>query len=101
MGCITHSPEWVSRHSITHSRISFATSRTEYCCRESIQGEPHMDIFVKKGRIVFFLCCCLTLLSICARAQEIPADYQEVLKSLDRKGDFKAGVLKVNIPRND
>src|SRR5882762_1535846 len=60
-----------------------------------------MDIFLKKGRIVFFLCCCLTLLSICAGAQEMPADYQEVLKSLDRKGDFKAGVLKVNIPRND
>src|SRR5712672_3758117 len=60
-----------------------------------------MDIFVKKGRIVFFLCCCLTLLSICARAQEMPADYQEVLKSLDRKGDYKAGVLKVNIPRSD
>jgi hypothetical protein len=35
------------------------------------------------------------------RAQEIPNDYQEVLKSLDRKGDFKAGVLKVNIPRSD
>jgi hypothetical protein len=31
----------------------------------------------------------------------MPADYQEVLKALDRKGDFKAGVLKVNIPRND
>jgi Domain of Unknown Function (DUF1259) len=26
-----------------------------------------------------------------------PADYQEVLKSLDRKGDYKAGVLKVNL----
>jgi hypothetical protein len=36
-----------------------------------------------------------------ARAQETPSDYQEVLKSLDRKGDFKAGVLKVNIPRSD
>lgn len=34
-------------------------------------------------------------------AQEIPADYQAVLKSLDRAGDYKAGVLKVNIPRND
>jgi hypothetical protein len=34
-------------------------------------------------------------------AQDIPADYQDVLKSLDRKGDFKAGVLKVNVPRND
>jgi hypothetical protein len=31
----------------------------------------------------------------------MPSDYQEVLKSLDRKGDFKAGVLKVNIPRSD
>jgi uncharacterized protein DUF1259 len=34
-------------------------------------------------------------------AQDTPGDYQEALKSLDRKGDFKAGVLKVNIPRND
>jgi hypothetical protein len=34
-------------------------------------------------------------------AQDMPGDYQEVLKALDRKGDFKAGVLKVNIPRND
>jgi uncharacterized protein DUF1259 len=33
--------------------------------------------------------------------QDVPSDYQDVLKSLDRKGDFKAGVLKVNIPRND
>jgi len=31
----------------------------------------------------------------------MPSDYQDVLKSLDRKGDFKAGVLKINIPRND
>jgi len=60
-----------------------------------------MDRFVEKGRIVVFLCFCLMLFSISARAQEVPADYQEVLKSLDRKGDFKAGVLKVNIPRND
>ncbi len=36
-----------------------------------------------------------------ARAQETPKDYQEVLKSLDRNGDYKAGVLKVNIPRSD
>ena len=35
------------------------------------------------------------------RAQDMPSDYQDVLKSLDRKGDFKAGVLKVNIPRSD
>jgi uncharacterized protein DUF1259 len=35
------------------------------------------------------------------RAQEMPGDYQEVLKTLDKKGDFKSGVLKVNVPRND
>jgi hypothetical protein len=34
-------------------------------------------------------------------AQTIPSEYEEVLKTLDKKGDFKAGVLKVNIPRND
>ena len=33
--------------------------------------------------------------------QEMPADYQSVLAALNRTGDFKDGVLKVNIPRND
>ena len=43
----------------------------------------------------------LLFANVPALAQEVPGDYQEVLKSLDRKGDFKAGVLKVNIPRSD
>jgi hypothetical protein len=34
-------------------------------------------------------------------AQEPPNEYQEVLTFLGRAGDFKAKVLKVNIPRND
>jgi hypothetical protein len=34
-------------------------------------------------------------------AQEMPAEYTEILKFLDRKGDFAAEVLKVNVPRND
>jgi len=34
-------------------------------------------------------------------AQEMPADYQSVLKSLGKQGDYKANVLKINIPRND
>src|SRR5258707_111974 len=50
---------------------------------------------------ILVLCACFVSLGIPAMAQDVPADYQEVLKSLDRKGDFKAGVLKVNIPRND
>ena len=36
-----------------------------------------------------------------ARAQEVPAEYQQVLTTLGKKGDFKDNVLKVNIPRND
>ena len=34
-------------------------------------------------------------------AQDMPADYQAVLTTLARKGDFKDGVLKVNVPRSD
>ena len=34
-------------------------------------------------------------------AQELPTDYQSVLTTLGKKGDFKSDVLKVNIPRND
>ena len=36
-----------------------------------------------------------------ATAQNTPADYAEVLKTLGKQGDFKSGVLKVNIPRGD
>src|SRR4051812_11323130 len=36
-----------------------------------------------------------------AGAQEMPADYGAVLTALGKKGDFKDGVLKVNIPRGD
>jgi hypothetical protein len=39
--------------------------------------------------------------SALARAQEVPAPYQQVLTALGRQGDFKDDVLKVNIPRND
>jgi hypothetical protein len=31
----------------------------------------------------------------------MPADYDSVLKTLGKQGDFKDGVLKINIPRND
>lgn len=36
-----------------------------------------------------------------AFAQNIPADYEGVLKTLGKQGDFKDKVLKINIPRND
>src|SRR5881396_360002 len=36
-----------------------------------------------------------------ARSQDMPAEYQQVLTALGKQGDYKANVLKVNIPRND
>src|SRR6266481_8949465 len=47
------------------------------------------------------LIACSLLAACGAVAQNMPADYDGVLKTLDKKGDFKDGVLKVNIPRND
>jgi hypothetical protein len=43
----------------------------------------------------------LSSFSSFARAQAVPAQYQQVLTALGRQGDFKDDVLKVNIPRND
>src|SRR5579864_4760883 len=46
----------------------------------------------------------LTLLAACAGtglAQNMPADYDSVLKTLGKQGDFKDSVLKINIPRSD
>jgi hypothetical protein len=39
--------------------------------------------------------------SAAAQAQDVPAEYQAVMTALGKTGDFKEGVLKVNIPRTD
>lgn len=41
------------------------------------------------------------LLPTVAAGQDLPAEYQSVLASLNKQGDFKDGVFKVNIPRGD
>ena len=43
----------------------------------------------------------VTFGSVPAPAQEMPKQYQGVLDTLGKKGDYKANVLKVNIPRSD
>jgi len=43
----------------------------------------------------------LLLAAAAAMAQDMPADYDAVLKALGKQGDYKANVLKINIPRND
>jgi hypothetical protein len=51
----------------------------------------------------FLVVCAALSLSFASstRAQDIPAEYQQVLTALGKQGDFKDKVLKVNIPRND
>lgn len=41
------------------------------------------------------------VLTSSASGQDMPAEYKDVLTALGKQGDFKANVLKVNIPRTD
>ena len=50
---------------------------------------------------LLIVCALTATVVVPARAQETPGDYQAVLTTLGRTGDFKDGVLKVNIPRAD
>lgn len=54
-------------------------------------------------RWLFIACAtaCFAAAGSTASAQEMPAEYQQVLSTLGKQGDYKANVLKVNIPRND
>ena len=52
-------------------------------------------------RVLLFTLFGILALAPNAGAQDMPGDYQQVLTYLGRSGDFKANVLKVNIPRND
>src|ERR1700681_753162 len=42
-----------------------------------------------------------TIATLSAYGQQIPAEYDQAMKTLGKQGDFKDGVLKINIPRND
>jgi len=66
------------------------TSRT----RRLAKGGTHMKLFSIAGALIIGL-------ASTASAQDIPAEYQQVLTTVGKQGDFKANVLKVNIPRND
>ena len=52
-------------------------------------------------RLFTLFAVCSVALASTARAQDVPAEYQQVLTTLGKQGDYKANVLKVNIPRND
>ena len=61
-----------------------------------------------EGAMLIKSCVAISILAgtvVCgssaANAQDVPAEYQQVLSTLGKQGDFKDNVLKVNIPRND
>jgi hypothetical protein len=61
-----------------------------------------MSVMRKQKNILTLLSAiCIAAAAQVSTAQEIPGDDQQVLKIVDKKGDYKANVLKVNIPRND
>jgi hypothetical protein len=55
----------------------------------------------RQGVAIVLATAGLFLPSRSASGQDIPADYKAVLSTLRKSGDFKEGVLKVNIPRSD
>ncbi|MGE4054755.1 MAG: DUF1259 domain-containing protein [Vicinamibacterales bacterium] len=56
---------------------------------------------MKRVFVVAFAAVAVLVCASLGRAQEIPREYQEVLTTLGKQGDYKDNVLKVNIPRND
>jgi hypothetical protein len=49
----------------------------------------------------FLMLVCFSMLAQPLFAQDMPAEYAAVLKTLGRQGDYKDGVLRLNVPRND
>jgi hypothetical protein len=60
-----------------------------------------MSEITKRAIRILLSGVCIAAFAQCSFSQEIPSDYQQVLKIVNKQGDYKANVLKVNIPRND
>ena len=61
-------------------------------CQVGIKSPKSMEVsqMIRSiTRKIIFLSACLCGFSLTAAAQDVPSDYQEVLKTLDRKGDLK------------
>jgi hypothetical protein len=55
----------------------------------------------RSNRFLLTVFVCAVTAAVQSRAQQLPNDYQQVLNVLHKQGDYKAGVLKINIPRKD
>ena len=57
-----------------------------------------MDSFTLAARLIILI---VALTGGTGYAQDMPAEYKNVLAALGKSGDFKDAVLKVNVPRSD
>jgi hypothetical protein len=58
-------------------------------------------VVTQKALFLAMFVICIAALAQISVAQEVPSDYQQVMKIVGKQGDYKSNVLKVNIPRND
>src|SRR5947209_322172 len=54
-----------------------------------------------KAILILLSAICIAAFPQLSAGQEVPSDYQQVMKVVGKQGDYKSNVLKVNIPRND
>ena len=54
-----------------------------------------------KAILILLSAMCFAAFPQVSAGQDVPSDYQQVMKIVGKQGDYKANVLKVNIPRND
>lgn len=54
-----------------------------------------------KAILILLSAICIAAFPQLSGGQDVPSDYQQVMKIVGKQGDYKANVLKVNIPRND
>jgi hypothetical protein len=57
------------------------------------------EVVTKRFQFAAFAVCAIAAATV--NAQEMPAAYETVLKTLGKQGDYKENVLKINLPRND
>src|SRR3954469_2507998 len=90
---LTSRARWVSGRRPTVLHISMTSRFPDRKIMQVSKGIAMM----KTSTIAGMLILAATVVS----GQEMPSDYASVLKTLGKQGDYKAEVLKINIPRND
>jgi hypothetical protein len=65
------------------------------------EGETMNALEKPKIILVLLSAICIAACPQISAGQDVPSEYQQVMKIVGKQGDYKANVLKVNIPRND